>query len=113
MKFRFDNILYYSDDEFQTHLMNRAKVQLGEKIAESLSPNRCYKVMYNENVSTDDKNNKHYIINLDIDEIPEYAVRVVSSKERYLKPNEKIIPRIKNAWNYIINGNNIITTEEN
>ena len=113
MKFRFDTALYYPDDEFQTHIMNRAKVQLGEKIAESLSPDKYYKVMYNENISTDDKNDKHYIINLNISEIPEYKVKVISAKERYLKPNEKIITRIKNAWNYIINGNNIITTEEN
>lgn len=113
MRFRFDTVLYYRDDKFQTHIMDRAKVRLGEKIAESLSPNRYYKVMYNENMSTDYENNKHYTVNLDIDEIPEYTVRVVSAKERYLKPNEKIITRIKNAWNYIINGNNIITTEEN
>ena len=113
MRFRFDTALYYPDDEFQTHIMNRAKVQLGEKIAEELSSNKCYKIMYNENISTDDEDTKHYTINLDIDEIPEYTVRVISAKERYLKPNEKIITRIKNACNYIINGNKIITTEEN
>lgn len=111
MRYRFDKILVL-DDEFQTHLMNMAKAQLGEKIVKELSPNIYYKIVYNENMSTDDKNNKHYIINLDIDEIPEYTVRVISAKERYLKPNEKLITRIKNAWNYIINGNNIITTEE-
>ena len=107
MKFRLDKVLLL-DDEFQTHLMNMAKAQLGEEIVKKLSPNRYYRIMYNENISTDDKNNKHYIINLDIDEIPEYTVKVVSAKERYLKPNEKIITRIKNAWNYIINRNNLL-----